>query len=292
MEQALQSLKSQCLAPGFEEMDFLRLSEPPEDPQSVFEAARVSPFGSPRRLIVVNGLEKLDEEWLAALWAYLAHPNPKACVLIYSTEEGKSFRPPAVLERQLQVVWCREIKGRELNDWVVRRATESGTAIDPAAAALLMGRVGSDLQSLGAALEALALLAGPGSRILPAHVEALIAPSMKETAFDILDAAAAGRPDRAIGLLRLALQQGQISMEQFMGALGWYYRMVWKSKHGRGGTGWMSPGRQAALRRLTRWPDGKLQGAFEEVLRADVGLRLGAPVPELTADQLLLELGG
>lgn len=183
------------------------------------------------------------------------------------------------------------MKGGSLKDWILDQAQRAGKKIEPEAAVLLMTRAGSNLQSLELAIESLTLFAGDSPRIARAHVEALMAPSMRETAFDILDTAASGRPEMALEQLRQALAQGHLTVEQLMGALGWYYRMVWKAKQREMFETW-SPTRRAALARLTRWPEGKLQKVFDKVLEADASLKLSHPAPELLADQLLLVLAG
>ena len=174
----------------------------------------------------------------------------------------------------------------------------AGAGIEPEAVALLIRRVGNKLQSLAQAVESVSLLAGPPGRVTKAHVEALIVPSVRETAFELLDNVAAGRLDLGLTQMKAAIQQGQLTVEQLMGALGWYYRFVWKSRQGEGGSlrqaqgrlSWISPGRQAALKRLSRWPVANLQTAMEDLLEAEVALKLGHPAPELLADHLLLKL--
>lgn len=286
-EQHVRRLTENWIAPGFEEMDKVVFSEPPEDPRVILEALRTLPFGSAIRLVVVGGLTEAGEGALPWLAEILSHPPAKSCLLLCAER----------LERELtgraQIVWCQPLKGKELERWVLEQAGSktAGAGIEPEAAALLIRRVGNSLQSLDQALESVSLLAGPSTRVTQAHVEALIVPSIRETAFELLDNVAAGRPDVGLTQMKAAVQQGRLTVEQWMGALGWYYRFAWKSRQGEGGYSWISPGRQAALNRLSRWPEGRLQTAMEEVLEAEVALKLGHPAPELLADQLLLKLG-
>ncbi len=289
--QAIERLKSQCLSPGFEEMDFIRFDEPTAAPHVILEAVKTSPFGSPYRLVVVDGIEEMDADSMPWLPLCLDQPNPRVRLVVCAgrldekTQGLLRKKPEAV-----QILWCQPLKGKELRDWIVREGKLAGKVIEPEAAALLIGRCGAELHALAMAIESLSLLVGTVEKITVADVESLIAPSMRETAFDILDEAAAGRPAKAIEALRQALLQGHLTVEQLMGALGWYYRMVWKAQSGVGGGSWGSPNRPAALARLTRWPQPKLQAALEEILQADAALKLSHPTPELMADQLLLKL--
>lgn len=278
-------------------MDGVRFSELPMDGRLVLEALKTLPFGSLGRLVILEGFDSLEPGDLPWLEEYLKFPNPTSGLILCADQLGKEMerffagQPAGLIERIL----CQPLKGRWLTEWLAAQAGMTGKVAAPEALNLLVGRVGGNLESLSLALETLSLLAGSNREITPAQVEALIQPSVRETAFDILDSAAAGEPQKAIGLLRQALGSGTLTVEQFMGALGWYYRMVWKTKKdsgsGQEGFSWISPRRQAALRRLRRWPDSKLEKALEDVLEADAGLKLSSPAPEALADRLLLDLG-
>lgn len=264
---AVEEIKGLCILPGFEEADFIRFSDPPEDPQSLLEQLRTAPLGSPYRMVVVDGFDRLDPD--AAPWLKEAVEQPAARTRLVLCADQCAGIPRS---ERVRVVVCAPLKGGALEEWLQERAREAGLAggLDSGAAALLVARVGTDLQGLSLAVEELALLAGASGRVTEQGVRALVPPSLRETCFEILDAAGAGQMGRAQRALREALAQGRIGMDQFLGALGWYYRMGWKSR---------------------RWPRARIQAALEEILRADVSIKLGHPAPELLADQLLLKLG-
>ncbi len=264
---AVEEIKALCVSPGFEEADFTRFSEPPEDSQPLLEQLRTAPFGSPFRLIVVDGFARLDPESAPWLQGALERPADRARLVLCADEcEG------IPRSERVRAVACAPLKGRALEEWLRERAREAGLAggLDPRAAELLVTRVGTELQSLSVALEELALLAGASGRVTEQEVRALVPPSLRETCFEILDAAAAGRVGQAQSGLRGALAQGRVGMDQFLGALGWYYRMGWKNR---------------------RWPRARVRAALEEVVRADLIIKQGHPAPEWLADQLLLKLG-
>ena len=260
-QEAVAELKRGCLAPGFEETDFIRFSDPETEPQTILEAVRTAPFGSPRRLVLVDGLEELTPEsppWLKDL---LAQPNPKVCVVLCA---DRSKLPRSV---SVQVILCRPLQGPALEDWVIQRCRRKGKAIEGTAAAELVRRLGSGLQALDLALDSLVLMAGDSPTLTRAAVEALVAPSLQQTAFEILDAAVAGRTGAAMRGLREAMALNRIGMDQFLGAVGWALR-----------------------HRMQRWPASRLQETLEELLRTDTRIKQGHPSPEWLADRLLLKL--
>ncbi|MBI3616417.1 MAG: DNA polymerase III subunit delta [Candidatus Omnitrophica bacterium] len=261
-EQAIQRLKKEWVSPGFEEMDVTLFLDPPTDPRMILEAVRTLPFGSPARLVVVQGFTQLEEKSIPWLSDLLVHPPGRSCLLLCGERAGEG-----VLGRA-EILWCQPLKGRELENWVAAQAVAAGAGIEPEAAALLIRRLGNGLQSLAQAVEGLTLFAGLPEKITKAHVEGLIVPSIRETVFELLDTAAAGQPGPAMMKLKQAIAQGHLTIEQFMGALGWYYRTAWKRK-----------------------PTLRIQEAMEQLLQAEVDLKLGHPAPEFLADQLLLRLG-
>jgi DNA polymerase III delta subunit len=126
-----------------------------------------------------------------------------------------------------------------------------------------------------------------------AHVDALFPPTPRETAFEILDLAASGKVARAMEALRQGVRLGRISLDQFLGAFGWYARRAWEVRQ-RGG--WIPSsepaGRRQALGRLSRWPEPRLRALLAETLKADLALKLGYPDSELLAGRLLVQLSG
>ena len=261
----MEDLKRRWVAAGFGEMDFVRFDEPPEGSQVIVEALRTAPFGSPRRLVVVDGFDELTEESAPWLVRYLEQPAETACLVLCA--DRADFKRSS----RVHVIACRSLKGRELEEWIAARAKAAGKDLDATAAGRLIDRLGENLQALDLAVESLALLAGSAPRITAADVQALISPSVRETAFDILEHAVAGRPAQALKVLRRAVAESQFTLDQFFGAVSWYYRTAWKER---------------------RFPRERVKRSFEDLLRSDVQLKQGHPDPEGLADQLLLKLSG
>lgn len=292
---AVEQLRKRILAVGFEETDFVRLS--PDQTEAVLEAVSTAPLsagggpastaggGSACRLVVVEPWRELGPAAAPWLTAYLDRPNPRACLVLCADQfEGNRDRLPSVWNRpgRVQVVSCQSPEPRR---WVLEQVRELGKSLQPEAAELLVSRVGTALSSLALALEQLCLLVGPAGEITPADVQALIPPSLRETAFEILDWGGAGQTARAIEALHQGLQRGRIPVDQFLGGFGWYVRMIWEARQGRS-----SRLRRQAVARLARWSDSQIRQLLEDTLEADLYLKLGHPAPELLADQLLIRL--
>ena len=105
-EQAIRRLTETWIAPGFEEMDKVVFSEPPEDSRAILEALRTLPFGSALRLVVVDRLTQAGQgtfPWLAQI---LSGPTLKSCLILCAERlEGH-------LPARAQVLWCQPLRQR------------------------------------------------------------------------------------------------------------------------------------------------------------------------------------
>ncbi|PIQ82457.1 MAG: DNA polymerase III subunit delta [Candidatus Omnitrophica bacterium CG11_big_fil_rev_8_21_14_0_20_64_10] len=291
-ERLIGRLKARALAPGFEAADSTRLDLPLESPPSLWAALATQPFASPARVVEVTGCRELGEKELPGLTPYLENPPDWGCLIVAAEKIASKTEPVLRKHRaRFEIRVFAPLKPQALPGWVAEEAKRSGKSIEPAAAALLVRRVGTEPGALKQAVQTVALLVGAGERIGRADVERLIPPSAQETAFDILDAAAGGRLPEAIAALHGALRENRISIEKWMGAAGWYLRMAWKSRSGRG-SGFGSPARSAALNRLQRWPAPQAAAALGRLSRWDLELKQGHPAPDWIADQVLLLLSG
>jgi DNA polymerase III delta subunit len=119
---------------------------------------------------------------------------------------AKGILRDAIAEAGGHVVECPILAGGRLEAWLIERAVELGTTLDPAAARLLAERVGGNVREgdvdrrrrterANAELEKLALYR-PGGTIVRADVDALVAESIPGSMWAFLDAVGgrAGRP--------------------------------------------------------------------------------------------------
>lgn len=264
---AVERLRARCISPGFEETDFVRFPEPPAETEPILAALQTAPFGSPCRLVVVDGLDEISAESVPWLVAHLERERTAGCVVLCGDSAAAGFPNSRRVER----VACQPLKGRELEKWIETRAREVGKVLDRPAVLRLIQQLGGNLQALDQAVESLALLTGTVPEITEQDVRRIVPSSVRESAFDILESAAAGRPAEAIRALQQAVGQGALTMDQFFGALGWYYRTAWKN------------------RRLTK---REVAEALDDLLKSDVRLKQGHPDPELLAGRLLMKLSG
>jgi len=286
--------KAKLLHPDFEFVDGVRLSPPLDDNAPILESLQTQPFGSPYRLVIVEGLKEVGEKTLPWLLAYLEHPNEKGMLLVCADRFERGFEKKlSKFARRVRIERTVRLRGQALKEWIVREASAKGKQLDSDALEQLMRRAGEDLGLLQKAIDAVDLLVGSRSNVTAEEINAIVAPSVQETAFDILDSAGSGDQKRAVEILRQSLAQNRIGIDMFFGAAGWYYRMAYKEScapASPAAAGYRSAARAAALRRLTKWSPQQFEGAVQELLDLDVSMKQGHPDPELLAHQLLLRL--
>lgn len=134
------------------------------------DLATPSLFGEPRALVIA-GARSLTKDATAELAAYLASPDPDAQLVICAqvAERGKV---PAALDKLVKPVGDVvhvEIKRKDLEPWLARRADTIGLDLSVGAARALVEILGEEPGQLVAALQQLEA-AFHGQRVTPAIV--------------------------------------------------------------------------------------------------------------------------
>ena len=98
------------------------------------------------------------------------------------------------------VIKCEPLKPAEAKAWLTNRCqSEHGKPIEPAAASLLVERMGCDLMPLDQELAKLALMVGPKDMIVKGLVEQVVGKSSDEKAWEVQEAILTGLSSRSAG---------------------------------------------------------------------------------------------
>jgi len=267
--------------------------------ETIVRSALTLPCLAPARLVAVRESQALDARDSRALDQYVKNPNPSTRLVFLasgalpSTHWLLNLVPPAA------VVSVRPPTGRELPEWLRRRATAHGFSLTEEAAQLLVQTVGEDLGALVGELEKAALWAGTeGGPVGVNEVKAVAGEHRLRSVFELTRAL----ERRALGPALVVLEALLDSGEEPLGVLGMVtreVRLTWLAKE------WLKKGRSAEeIARLLRRPApavetflSRAEACSIAALRRqlsrcwEVERRLkagGLPRPELTA--LLAEL--
>jgi len=153
------------------------------------DLATPSLFGEPRALLVTD-CRSLPKDAIGDLAAYLSAPDPTAPLVLACTtaERGK---PPAALVKIVEPVGeVRQVQlqRKELEPWLVQRATTGGLELTPQAARALVETLGEDVGQLAAAVQQLAG-AFHGQKVTPAHIHQQFRGLGEQKTWDLCDRA-------------------------------------------------------------------------------------------------------
>lgn len=153
------------------------------------DLATPSLFGEPRALLISDA-RSLTKDASAELAAYLDAPDPDA-QLVISCQVAERGKVPAALDKLVKPVGDVvhvEIKRKDLEPWLTRRADTLGLDLSVPAARALVETLGEEPGQLVAALAQLES-AFPGQRVTPASVATQFRGLGEQKVWDLCDRA-------------------------------------------------------------------------------------------------------
>lgn len=217
LERALRRLRSmfEAVDPAAMDIDVFQGAEASGD--AVVAAANTLPFMSPRRLVIVRGIEAMPVEQHPPLIEYVASPARHACLVLVGGL-ARNTRLYKALEAAGAVAEYSAPDRRKLGVWVAKAAAEKGVRIEPAAADALVAAAGSDLRSLDAELEKLVAYCGERATITVEDVESVVKAGVPAI-WSFLDVLGARDVQGAVAALHALLVSGQHPLALFAASI-------------------------------------------------------------------------
>src|SRR5580693_2647475 len=240
-------------------------------PEGVALALATMTFAIGRRVIVVDGAERLkDAEVAELIEPAMAEMPPDTTIAFFAREEGRA-KAPAALHRAVkaargQIVTEATIKPWELAGWVREQASRLGLSLDAFAAKTLVGQVGERQQRLLRELEKLALAADQSEQPIKVSAEEIEQESARSTAwraFSLADSIVGGDAGEAVrSYLRLRAQGERLS--------GLIYLMAQRLRDAEGVSVRLQAGvPPAEIKRGLRMPSRAADRFIADVARAE-----------------------
>ncbi|MFE5671458.1 DNA polymerase III subunit delta [Agromyces sp. NPDC056523] len=253
--------------------------------------ASPSLFGEPR-LIRVSGVEKASDEFLADALDYLADPADGTTVVLRhrSGVRGKKLLDAirAGEGRGIEVVCAELRRDPEKQDFAADEFRLAGRRIAPAALRALVGAFSDDLGELAAACRQ--LIADVPGDVDEATVARYYGGRVETTAFEVADAAIAGRHGEALIALRHALDSGADPVPM-VAAFAMKVRTMAKVAGARGaaaGSLGLAPWQVDRARRdLIGWTDEGLGSAIQALAAADAAVKGAERDPVFALERLI-----
>ena len=189
--------------------------------EGIVRAAETLPWGAPRRLVIVRGVEALGPKQAEPLIEYLRAPNPSTVLAltvllpmvashwIARAVSAASPAPSPALSPALSVVELPQLTGRALATWLRARASGEGFELSDEAAQLLITLVGDEPAALAGEVVKAAIGGGATNRrIGVAEVRAVVGEHRTREVFELTRAVEQKDAGMALPLLDRLLARG------------------------------------------------------------------------------------
>jgi len=189
------------------DVEITRLDAAAYEPGSLTLHVSPSLFGE-NKLIEVEGVESMNDSFLADALAYVARPEPDAVMVL---RHGGGVRGKKLLDAVKAGGWpvvdCQPLKkDADKTAFVIAEFKAAGRKISGDAVQSLVNAVGASLAELAAACNQ--LIADASGAVTPELVDRYYGGRIEATAFKVADAAMAGNGPAALSALRHALATG------------------------------------------------------------------------------------
>lgn len=215
------------------------------DAKRIIDTAEVTPMISSRRLLIVNGVDKLSKKGKEELGKYIERPNDKTVlVLVTRFPKPGETRDANIIKRIESSTLYKQVKisgetlkftqvkkGRQgkIELWVRSEFKNRGKKITDEVVSALFEKVGTELRDLNTAIEQVCLYSGEIELVSVEMVSDTIHGSASHGVFELVDTVAERRRDLSLLLLNRLVEQGE-NPQNLFNLLLRQFRMIAKVK--------------------------------------------------------------
>lgn len=266
--------------------------------EAVLGRAATPALFSPAQVLVLNGVDALDDEQVTRLEAYLDAPAEHAVLVFEADKLDRRTRAARVLLERCQVHTADSPDDSAAVQAAQELARQRGLSLRREVAEELVFVLGTDQGRLRGELEKLRAYVGGRGEVTSADVAAVVSPARRFSVFEIADLLAERRRADALVRLRRLLEAGE-SPAGIVGLLGWLYRQLVQARAlPRGTPAWKAAQVLHAprarveelLRQAHKFQAEELRTGFAALLAADVALKSSPPDPLAVLEALVVGL--
>jgi DNA polymerase-3 subunit delta len=199
---AIDVLKSRALNAESAAFDYSEFKAGEASMDEVIESANTFPMLSRRRVVLLSGVENLEETEQEQLLGSFSNLSKRGLLILVAEELDRRKRFYKAVREQCCVAEFPKLREFELVQWAQAFVRSRGYSLSAAGVKKIVEMAGSDLQSLASELEKLLLYSGNEKNISDAVLDDLVRSSRQHGIFELIGAL--GRRDRAGALRFLA----------------------------------------------------------------------------------------
>jgi DNA polymerase III subunit delta len=178
------------------------------------------------RLVVIDDAEDFVSQFRSGLEKYVEKPAKKSVFVLATKKWQKSTKLAKKLAKTGLVLECAELKGAELEKWLVEIGRELyQKKLSRNGAQLMIELAGNDLGLLDQELDKLAAFTGENEKIEMDDIRKLVGGWKAETTWEMLNAIRDGRSGIALEHLEKLLNSGE-APQKILGGLNFVYRKL------------------------------------------------------------------
>ncbi|HEU4737075.1 MAG TPA: DNA polymerase III subunit delta [Solirubrobacterales bacterium] len=162
-----------------------------------------------RRYLLADGVERWRDRQLGAVVDAIGALPPDLTVVLIARAKAPAKLVKAVKAAAGEIHEFEAPKPRDMPRILVGDAKRLGFALEPAAARILVDRMGTNPVRLGNELERLALWAGGGGTVSAADLEAMVSDTSEAAVWALSDAMLERNPAKAASLAERLVAQGE-----------------------------------------------------------------------------------
>jgi DNA polymerase-3 subunit delta len=274
--------------------------------QTALEDAETFPFLGERRIIIIKNpyfftaeKEKEVEHDLKKLESYIMSPSPFSIVVFMGLYEKLDERKKVtkLIKEHAEVLVAAPLAEKELHEWIAERAGQSGVTFEENAVDVLLKLAGTNLTTLANELDKLILFVGPGGTIKQETVEMLVARTLEQNVFVLVEKVTKRQIAEALQVFYDLLENNEEPLK-ILALLATQFRLLyqvkWLMSRGYGQQQIASilkvhPFRiKLAMGQAAMFSEQELAAVMRQIAEADYKMKNGAMDRQLVMELLLM----
>ncbi len=263
----------------------------------VLDTLRTQPFLSERRLVILKNADKFSAHEKPIL-DFLKEKKSKNVFILETDKKLTDKFIKKIVPFSIPVLFA-PLQAGDLNKWISDYAKSKGKKIDYNAIAVLIEKIGNDLESIISSLNKLCLYAGAKTVLKEQDIDILIKKTREDTRFTFLNALMSKQTSKALEMAHELSRNGK-HVSDLIGLINWQFKRLDKVKHlqAKGYTQdviitqlKMTPYIYSIVKKqAAKFSDKELEKGFNLLLDSDISIKQGLKSPSLTLETLIVRL--
>ena len=298
LEKSLKGIRERLQGEA-KELDYQEFNGEKTELSEILTAAETVPFFSERRLIVVKESEKLKVKDSSSFSSYLKNPSATTCLIFLAGKVDKRSTLYKGIKDHAKINEYKRLSRSEYLSWINREFSNRDKKATYKVASMLLESAGQDLNQLEQEIEKLSVYLGEQKEVKESDVNALIAKTVEERVFDLVDSLGRREKAKALEVTNGLLRVGE-SPVFLLNMIIRQFRLLLKTKalskrSIRGGELAKSlrvlPFVASKLQdQSRRFSEEELIRTYELLLEAELSLKTSAQQPHIALDILISKI--